>query len=409
MQRITQVAATTVAAGALFFPTTGIAMGSDSSVSGRDLWRGEKPPVTVKVKQTKKTTKVKLRNKVRPAKPRVQIRYVVKPVDGKRAKAKKTTRVKGKKRIVKLPAHTVKVSVKLPGTRRAVPLWKTNTPKVDRAGNGSATNGSGSGSTPGTPGDGDGGITLGGRVPAPKLSEYICGDPGILHHETLMLGWWEKYCDWPFFNFSGSSDVTRCAAHPSGGRIVEVTFRFDMPSSMFESRGRSSVQVHGIQPGSTVANGSGIAWQQRTQSRQPGQNMVTLPFLVPADRMSDFRMDDLSVGVYLDPGPQHDDTLRNSVGTPYLEPVFTWLSSPVPHRPAGWEEMYTKVPQGSRVPAYATAFSRHPELLGSPIFNNGSNPALKWFDNQHSEADIWWDTYYTDFDVRSPVSVWDCP
>ena len=320
MQRITQVAATTVAAGALFFPTTGIAMGSDSSVSGRDLWRGEKPPVTVKVKQTKKTTKVKLRNKARPAKPRVQIRYVVKPVDGKRVKAKKITRVKGKKRIVKLPAHTVKVSVKLPGARRAIPYFKTSTPKVDLPNQG------GGSTDPESPKQGNPGDEV-------TQAEWQCRKPygfDFYPYAEWMKALFAANCavdlarigDIPTVDengFSSYSDYTPytfgaydCQQGASVTCWVDITF----PTSEWKRFGRTNVTINGVP----------ITTQQTVTTR--------LSFTPESYRFNGSEWSDLRI-------PNGTE-----IGAFYADPVGNQ------HRPPHWEATSLGLPAGSRIPVY---------------------------------------------------------
>ena len=156
MQRIMRVAATAVAATTLCLPTAGMAYGSapSSAMGSVTVTGSDQLPMKVKVKQTRRSTTVVLRKTIKTT-PKVQVHYTVQKkktkatstqAQAKRTKTKKKTVKVTAKRVVRLPARTVAVAVKLRGMSAAMTVWETQTPKADRGkgGKGKGKNGNGS-------------------------------------------------------------------------------------------------------------------------------------------------------------------------------------------------------------------------------------------------------------------------
>ena len=340
MQRITRAAATMVAAGALLFPTTGIAAASDTS--GGSLWRGENPPVKIKVKQSTKKTKVRLKKtwSYRQS-PRILIRYVVKKDSGKKTKTKRV-RLKTKKRIVKLPARTVKVLVKLPGAVKATPYFKTSKPLVERAGSGGSQNGS-----RGSQGsqEGDGGYTP-TYDPEAEKAAWTCREP---MWDMGMEGGWER----KFFS-------SHCGIREGmiGGTPLLSTDTDPGPAYTKERWGSNDCY---LDTPTTVK-----CWQELTFDTDEwtrfGRTDVVIGG-VPVTSQD-------SVTVRFTFTPERYEVTGNkwwaNVGIPDGLVVGSFLPDPVgnQHRPPHWEATQLGLPAGSRIPV---------------VFHNG-----------HQDIDAYW-------------------
>jgi hypothetical protein len=354
MQRINYMAVTTAVAGALLVPTAGMATGSTGSVSGRDLWRGENPPVVVKVKQTKKVTKVKLRNKVRPEKPRVTIRYVVKPTDGKRSKAKKVIRVTGKKRVVKLPARTVKVAVKLPGMKRAIPYFKTSIPKVD------IPNQGGGSTDPDSPNQG---------VPDEVTQDnWQCRKPfGIDFY---------PYAEWMKPLYHNNCGVSLASI---GGRLFndEPWMTDPAPYASY------TFGAHDCEQGATVTCWVDITFPTDEWTRFNRTNVTINGVPVTTQEEITTRLSFTPESYQFDGSEWTDLVIPNGteIGAFYADPIGNQ------HRPPHWEATSIGLPAGSRIPVFlyndfvdwgefwAGTSSAH-QLGGFVLYRTNVNPSI---------------------------------